>query len=193
MLCEVKIVSVRFTLYRLSRKLKPSLDPSVLKLIKTNPFLSRSDPKYTNSYVESFLQRDLPIPEITRLHSPPLFPRCPLPSNDGVRPGAGLEGLSELRRILPEVEMEDDRVDLYKHHMIVVDGWRTWRPKTSRAIGSIFDIETYTSSLSPPTRPQSTDLDNIDELFLPSSPDTEVPPIQSLMDAKMGKSSIVTL
>jgi hypothetical protein len=114
------------TLYR---KIRLTVDPNAVKLIKSNPFLSRADLNYANPAIESFLRRDDAVPRVSQLDFPPLFPRVPLPSSSQKKSGNGLQSLPEVGKILSKVKTEDNEVEIYNQNMAVVDGWRKFRLK----------------------------------------------------------------
>ncbi|CCM03793.1 uncharacterized protein FIBRA_05941 [Fibroporia radiculosa] len=126
-----------------------------------------------------FLRADSPLAELVRLDSPPLFPKDRHPgrqsSSDVVLREcvSTLSSLSDLPSLIPEVDLreEDEEEELYREHMIVVDGWHA-----------------FTCPSSPPsdkTPSLGNSSSEVDELFLPSPPDNHKPLVQALMSAKM--------
>ncbi|KAH9942948.1 hypothetical protein B0H21DRAFT_710023 [Amylocystis lapponica] len=98
-----------------------------------------------------------------------------LPATTGYR--SGMSGISDLPSMVPEVHVTEDEEDgdLYKQHMVVVNGWQAYAVPSS-------PITAGTPSLGDSSS-------DIDELFLPSPPDGNEGFIQSLMSAKMGENN----
>lgn len=90
--------------------------------------------------------------------------------------------------MLPEpIIIDDEDKDLYKQHMVVVDGWRM---SLVRICFDYFDDipETFApsspSSISTPSLGSGTS--DVDELFMMSPPGTSQPLIQELIASRMG-------
>ncbi|GBE77464.1 hypothetical protein SCP_0103390 [Sparassis crispa] len=136
---------------------------------------SRDSAPGDNAYARDFLRADSPIPMPAQLDSPPLFARDRLP---GHRPNAlvsyphpaGLKSMSDLPALVPKVEIkkEDEEEDLYKEHLIVVNGWQAYNVPSS-------------PSRTPSLGGSSSE---IDELFPPSPENTQLF-IESLASAQM--------
>lgn len=97
----------------------------MLKLYKSVPGLIPSQ-KFTGRFhVNAFLRSDSPLPVIPHTEFVPIFPRVPETSksrNDSIP-----ASFSELSLLIPVIEdVDPDEKDLYKQHMIVVDGWRRY-------------------------------------------------------------------
>jgi len=111
--------------------LREETHTAVRALFKSTLALSRPGPTYKNPYLDPSSLLEDPLPTTyQRLRTPPfipIFPRTRLPGNgatDG-HPPLGLGSVEELPAvIMPKIEVEDDIADLYKEHMVVVDGWR---------------------------------------------------------------------
>ncbi|KAF8971848.1 hypothetical protein BDZ97DRAFT_1913740 [Flammula alnicola] len=103
----------------------------------------------------------------------PIFPRSRLPRS-GMASTTG--HLAELKTfadipsvVLDKVEVEDPEDNISRQNMVVVDGWETFKS-------------------SPPSTPLSKGSDSedqLDQLFLESSPNTEPPLVEELINAKM--------
>jgi hypothetical protein len=99
---------------------EPKRQNEILALMKSNPFLlSRTDMKYINPSVQACIDRPRPQYYPSRPCSPPLFPRL---RRRTAR--AGVDSMTEVARLLPEVDM-DAAEDMHICHMAVieVDGW----------------------------------------------------------------------
>ena len=109
------------------RNLRPTIDSEthslMLKLYKSVPRLISSQ-TFTDSFQpNTFLRSDSPVPVIPHTEFVPIFPRVPKTSVS--RKGSVPASFSDLSLLLPVFEdVETDEKDLYKQHMIVVDGWR---------------------------------------------------------------------
>lgn len=94
--------------------------------------------------------------------------------------------------VLPKVKMEDEEGDLYKEHMVVINGWRKLIISLLlEPIPKLAFLETYNNS-SPPEAlscTSSQSQEEIDELelqrFLLSSPNTDIDYVSNLT-AKLG-------
>ncbi|KAF8890203.1 hypothetical protein BD779DRAFT_1518834 [Infundibulicybe gibba] len=145
---------------------------AVSSLFQATSLLSRPGPGYKNVYLDMTRPPPTPSPP-QRPESPfiPIFARRDLPGSGRVkdaRPDA-LNLMSNLPAILPPVAQvpEDEDVNLYKEHMIVVDGWQTF---------------STSSPLRLPSPTSSQEDDEIDQLFEVSSPNTE-PQLAELLEA----------
>lgn len=70
---------------------------------------------------------DSPPIHFTPLDSPPLFPRDRRP---GHRPSSnvdtasyGIGGVRDLSQVLSRVDVDEKEDELYKQHMVIVNGW----------------------------------------------------------------------
>ncbi|EED79688.1 predicted protein [Postia placenta Mad-698-R] len=83
------------------------------------------------------------------------------------------EAIADLPELVPKAVMkpDDDEDDLYKQHMVVVNGWQAFEAPSSP-----------TSASTPPLADSSSD---IDELFMASPPGSQQPLFESLMSARM--------
>ena len=101
-------------------------------LFQSVAFLSSRNHSTSDLHAEAkaFLRADSPLLELPRLASPPLFPRDRCPGYHSSHSGAGhnhlvLGDLSDLPAVVPLVALTDEaHEELYKQHMVVVDGWR---------------------------------------------------------------------
>ncbi|KII93076.1 hypothetical protein PLICRDRAFT_694319 [Plicaturopsis crispa FD-325 SS-3] len=157
------------------------MQKAMLDLFKTIPALSRPPPEpYVNSHITDFLNGSERPPQslVARPISPPIFPRNRNPGSKPApdAPSSLSQSVGHLASVLPLVEVEDEDRDLYKQHMVVVDGWQT-----------------YASSPSPSTPPLGQSSSQIDELegdFLPSPPNVKPSAIQALINAKLDEVEI---
>ncbi|KAI0639961.1 hypothetical protein C8Q77DRAFT_1045891 [Trametes polyzona] len=134
---------------------------NVLELIAAVPALAKKQTESKPQEVKDFLRCDSPPPDLPELEILPLFPRSQRPY-----PGPGAEGPSSMpftsmskppQSILSPVAMKDlEEDDLAEEHLVVVNGWQALR----------------TSSPSTPSLADSTS--EVDELFMPSSPGSEL-------------------
>ena len=118
------------------RQLKLPMDGQMQKnmmaLFRSVEPLSRRTAATSDVHEEAkaFLRAASPPVELPRMASPPLFPRDRRPGNNAPSSGAymtnlGLGDLTDLPAIVPAVAPGDEaEEELYKQHMVVVDGWR---------------------------------------------------------------------
>lgn len=107
-----------------------------MKLIHQVRHKNGVDQDNDNAHVHSFLYGDAtdsPLQVVPQLASPPLFPRDRKPGgtvSTTLDPTweSSLRDLKELGSVLlPGNVNSDDSDDLYKDHMIMVDGWGVYR------------------------------------------------------------------
>lgn len=124
----------------LYRQIKLPIDAQthvgVLQLLKGVPAISSSSAKDddVNSHRAAFLRAESPPLQPIRLCSPPIFSRS---LQTGYRPSTTTtskhslapEAIADLPELVPKAVMkpDDDEDDLYKQHMVVVNGWRKSR------------------------------------------------------------------
>ncbi|EDR04436.1 uncharacterized protein LACBIDRAFT_330568 [Laccaria bicolor S238N-H82] len=157
----------------LSWKLGPEEDAAVLSLLKKTADMNRHQKDYKNPYLDPAQWWDsLALIEPPDPPFIPIFPRGKMPrSGQPVdRSKQDLKDVSDLPLVIiseAKVEVEDD---LSVQNMMVVDGWQT-------------------ISSSPPstisTPRSSQEEDQLDELWFPSSPDTEPPLVEQVENAKI--------
>lgn len=101
---------------------------SVKQVIETQPGISRVPKSYsTVDLAGHFLRSDSPPLEIPRLDSPPIFPRHERPGATRSRLSASHDSNTrDTLSSLKPVKIEEEDIDMYKQHMMVVDGWRTY-------------------------------------------------------------------
>ena len=107
------------------------MQKDIAALFKSVAFLSSREPASSDVHEEAkaFLRADSPPIELPRMASPPLFPRDRQPgynaSSRTSLAGHGLGDLADLPAIVPTAAPGDEtEEELYKQHMVVVDGWR---------------------------------------------------------------------
>jgi hypothetical protein len=109
-------------------KIKPTLDPQSLSFLKSISCLSRVGPNWVNPHLEAFFRVDVSPPQSSAIEAPevPLFPRRRLPGskNADALPD-GFASIADLPILVPRAEQESEISDLYKEHMVIVNGWRT--------------------------------------------------------------------
>ncbi|EMD42186.1 hypothetical protein CERSUDRAFT_90789 [Gelatoporia subvermispora B] len=149
-------------------------------LLKSVPGIFRATDFSTEcSHTHDFLRVASPDPTIVPLESPPIFPKDRYPGviNDDLRDLHPLPCLDTFRNI-PELLGRADltereghsQEDLYKQHMVIVDGWHAY--------------EEPSSPLTPGTPSLGSSSSQFDELFLPPSPESPVL-MQTLLSAQM--------
>ncbi|KIM77149.1 hypothetical protein PILCRDRAFT_825707 [Piloderma croceum F 1598] len=139
-------------------------------------------PPHVNLHINSFLYSDSALPALSQPEFVPTFARV-----------GRLGGAQELHTVkfdhpsisnalwglllmLPELAVvEDEDNDLYKQHMVIIDGWQTLAPSSPSSIG--------TPSLASGTS-------EIDELFLMSPAGSQPIPIQELMASRIDATEI---
>ncbi|KAI0778730.1 hypothetical protein BD413DRAFT_465182 [Trametes elegans] len=142
---------------------------SVVTLIRSVPTLSKNAAIPAPHYVEDFLRAESASPDLPVFETLPIFPRN---AHLGGHPeGANLtrdktgsttfESFHGLpKSVLSPVAMkEEDEDDLANEHLVVVDGWQAIRTS---------------SPVSPGTPSLADSSSEVDELFMPSSPKSEV-------------------
>ncbi|KAH9897857.1 hypothetical protein C8Q73DRAFT_641038 [Cubamyces lactineus] len=137
----------------------------MLTLIRSVPAMSKPTQRMISISVDEFLRGESPVPELPELELLPVFPRkesslvvCKAESA-GCR--KSLKSMSELPMSLikPVAVKEEDEEDLAEAHLVVVDGWQAFR----------------TSSPMRDSTPSLADgSSEVDELFMPSSPRTDL-------------------
>ncbi|OBZ79791.1 hypothetical protein A0H81_01498 [Grifola frondosa] len=154
---------------------------AIVELLGSVPALSRGIAASHNiAPLDNFLRSDSPIPEYPGRYSPPIFSRDRRPghrtsftsiltSTETKRP-SGLNTMSDLPSFVPKVTVKEEEEDLDDQHLVIVNGWQAY--------------EIPSSPLSAGTPSLGDCSSQVDELFLPSPPDSE-PVLQSLMLAKM--------
>ena len=149
---------------------------------------------YKNKYLDpasSFLCDDSLHQGYKKHHEDfvPIFPRTRMPGSGTALTtpfSTGLRGFPELPKVAVE-HSDDDNDSISMQNLMVVDGW-----------GDLFLIiidyfvlklllVTFPPSTPPPTTTDSSD-DQIDEIVLQSTPNTEPAPIAELFNAQMGPS-----
>lgn len=118
------------------RNIRLGLGPDKLKavadLVKTVSGSFLAEQKDFWPRAKQFVYANSPPYNVTRLDSPPLFPRDCHPGHE---PAASvgekdnsIRGARDILNLLPSkpLAVEDDReTDLYKEHMAIVNGWST--------------------------------------------------------------------
>ncbi|KAL4251505.1 hypothetical protein ABKN59_005052 [Abortiporus biennis] len=144
---------------------------STMQLIQSIPRNTRNvTPATENSLTEEFIRLDSPPLDTIGLDSPPIFSRDRKPGGS-----TGLQtklDISKICEMIPHktLEVEDDMEDLYKEHMVVVNGWQCY--------------EAPSSPLNAPTPSLASCSSQVDtDELLPSSPRPYF--FQRLLDAKM--------
>ncbi|KAI0334386.1 hypothetical protein GY45DRAFT_1367576 [Cubamyces sp. BRFM 1775] len=145
----------------------------MLALIRSIPAMNKSTQHTTPLFVDEFLRSESPVPVMPELEILPVFPRkehsrvaykvestgCP----------AALNSMSELSMSLikPVAVKEEDEEDLAEAHLVVVDGWQAWRTSSPvrDSTPSLADSSSEIDELFVPSSPR-TDLFNEDELFM---------------------------
>ena len=184
---------------------KLAIDPetrsAVVDCIRESRALPRASDTPTNTRIDAFLDGDEVCSSrwsVPQLASPPLFARDRNPGGASLcmaSNGQGLTGLTELESlVLPAQPGSDDSCDLFKQHMTVVDGWRTYYRVCQHICA--FPLTSYPETYNIPSSPtpslESSHSEHVDELdldqYLPSSsPDALVKLTDRLLPAKMGK------
>ncbi|KAF8813427.1 hypothetical protein BYT27DRAFT_7084485 [Phlegmacium glaucopus] len=149
--------------------------PAVKSLLKLTSNMLREQTKYKNKYLDAFLRDESSTREYKPPESPfvPIFPKARMPRS-GMAPTAafstGLKGFVDLpSKILAKVAVDHSDDDISMQNLKIVDGWETIRS-------------------SPPSTPSSASMesgDQIDELLLHSTPNTEPALIEELFKAQM--------
>ncbi|OJT04460.1 hypothetical protein TRAPUB_4730 [Trametes pubescens] len=112
-------------------------------------------------HFDDFLRSSSPPLDLPELEVLPIFPRsAPLGPRSGsiLSPTVALDAMAQVsERLISKVRMrEEDEEDLAEEHLVAVDGWQAFR----------------TSSPATPSLADSSS--EIDELFMPSSPGSEL-------------------
>src|SRR5882762_7622027 len=104
---------------------------SMLALFKSVPAICPLKASHANSHLHKYFRFDSPPPTLPRLEFVPVFARADRLGGAQTFDTIKLDhpsipnSLSDLPSMLPESKIvaEEDR-DLYKQHMVIVDGWR---------------------------------------------------------------------
>jgi hypothetical protein len=154
--------------------------PPADRKIKHLDFTGRSDDPGMDPDPKQF-QLELPFE--------PIFRRSQKPGHGP--PGAGLvQDFGDLKPVLQKCDMPDEEEELRMESMRVVDGWREFFLPSSRQMESndadIHITETIPISSSPVPTPRSSqeEYDQLQKMFLRSSPDTEVSDTKPWEDKK---------
>ena len=128
---------VAMVLHMVYRNLRLAIDStthsSILGLYKSVPEMFPPRTAHIDSHVDAFLLSDSPPPTLPQLEFVPMFARAD--RLGGAQTSNTLQtvhhsvpnALSDLPSMLPESKVEDDEnKELYKQHMVIVDGWRTF-------------------------------------------------------------------
>ncbi len=175
------------------------MDSSTLATIVTmqreNPFANKplAETKQLRGNAVEFLTRNSPDENLhyLQLLSPPLFPRRKRRREDKNALHIGPATIAEATALLHPVEVESMDLDIPKENMVLVDGWSTSTPFNSilvmrltkylsAALGAISETST-TPSLSS----GSSEVDELDDIWLPTSEAEPVAPILAA-ESKMG-------
>ncbi|KAF8174930.1 hypothetical protein BJ912DRAFT_858120 [Pholiota molesta] len=147
----------------------------VRSLLQTTTDMLRPQKSYKNKYLDIDYLRSVPLLEPTIPYDPfmPIFPKARLPRS-GIVNAAGhlpdFKGFHDIPKAgLHKVAVEDPDGDISRQNLVMVDGWETIR----------------SSPPSPPASSPDDGEDQLDELFLASSPDTEAPLVEELSNSKM--------
>ncbi|CDO73083.1 hypothetical protein BN946_scf185007.g137 [Trametes cinnabarina] len=142
----------------------------VVALVNTVPFFTKRSQDGPPHFIAEFLRADSPPPDLPELEALPMFPRRGRSLHDRDSELAGLEEadpfsiprtMSHLATsVLSSVVMrEEDEEDLAEEHLVVVNGWQAFRSSSPPSAG--------TPSLGGSSS-------EVDELFMPSSPHSEL-------------------
>ncbi|KAJ3514549.1 hypothetical protein NLJ89_g2311 [Agrocybe chaxingu] len=162
---------------QLKHQIDPQELPTVKALLQATTDALRPQKSYKNKYLDpTFLRNDfrsdpIPFPEEFFV---PIFPRVPVKTGKACEkpafaPSCFKDLIDKPSIALKKTVVEDPDGDIsLQNLMVIVDGWETIKS-------------------SPPSTPSSTnsDEDQVDQLYLPSTPETEPTLAEELEKAKM--------
>ncbi|PCH39205.1 hypothetical protein WOLCODRAFT_167851 [Wolfiporia cocos MD-104 SS10] len=156
----------------------------VHRLLESVQGLSRTRPTPDQSrQVQDFLRSESPPITFTHLDTPPIFARDQNPGYKKDRCSVnatgrifGIEDTSDLPSLVPKAQISDDEEELYKQHMVVVDGWHAYETVSSPTAGSTPSMDDSSNE--------------INKLFLQSSDDGGIPLVQYMANAQMDEYQI---
>ncbi|KAF9478879.1 hypothetical protein BDN70DRAFT_807870 [Pholiota conissans] len=156
-------------------QIQPDELQAVKSLLQTTTDMLRPQKTYKNKYLDPDYLRIIPLQEPIVQDDPfmPIFPRARRARSGIDNQGdhlPELKGYEDIPKVvLNKIEVEDPDGDISRQNLVVVSGWETIRS-------------------SPPSSPSShtsDDIDQLDELFLASSPDTEPPLVDEILKSKL--------